>query len=298
MNASPDLMENHTFDELQIGQSARLLRTLMPQDIEAFAAVSGDNNPAHLDEGYAQDTLMQGVVGHGMWSGALISALLGTQFPGTGTLYLDQSLHFARPVRIGDTLTVSATVTAKDAAHQSVDLVCEVVNQKGERVVSGVARVRSPTKKVVRERSSLPRIQLLDPQARFKYLLALGERLPAVPCAVVHPCDKGSLAGALDAAQLGLMVPILVGPETKIRSVADEAGLDLRGPDTVEVVRLVQRRQGHQPLQPGHQFRLHRCRVHQVDTAADHTVTDSAHRTAWVDLVQPGQDAVHSTAMV
>ena len=229
MTASTPLVENFTFDELQIGQSARLLRTLTPEDIEAFAAVSGDTNPAHLDADYASDTLMHGVVGHGMWSGALISALLGTQFPGTGTIYLDQSLNFARPVRIGDTLTVSATVTAKDAAQKSVDLACEVTNQKGERVVSGVARVRAPTQKVVRERSSLPRIQLLDPQARFKELLALGEHLPAVPCAVVHPCDAGSLAGALDAARLDLMIPVLIGPEGKIRGVAEEAGLDLHG---------------------------------------------------------------------
>lgn len=90
MNTHTDFVENHTFDELQIGQSAGLLRTLTPHDIEAFVAVSGDTNPAHLDADYAGDTLMHGVVGHGMWSGALISALLGTQFPGTGTIYMDQ----------------------------------------------------------------------------------------------------------------------------------------------------------------------------------------------------------------
>ena len=107
-----DLIENLTYDELSAGQSARLIRTLTLADIQAFAAVSGDTNPAHLDPAYANDTLFHGVIAHGMWGGALISALLGTQFPGPGTIYLQQDLHFSRPVRIGDTLTVTVTITA------------------------------------------------------------------------------------------------------------------------------------------------------------------------------------------
>lgn len=74
-------LENVTYDEMVVGQSARLLRTLSTSDIQAFAAVSGDTNPAHLDSAYANDTLFHGVIAHGMWGGALISALLGTSFP-------------------------------------------------------------------------------------------------------------------------------------------------------------------------------------------------------------------------
>src|SRR3990167_491775 len=229
MNISNDFVENHTFDELQIGQSARLLRTLTPQDIQAFAAVSGDTNPAHLNAEYANDTLFHGVIGHGMWSGALISALLGTQFPGTGTIYLDQALHFSRPVRIGDTLTVSATVTAKDEHKKIVELACEAVNQKGEQVVRGVARVLAPPHKVRMPRGSLPQIQVFDPEARFNDLLAMVQTLPAVRCAVAHPCDEGSLRGAVDAAGYGLLEPVLIGPETRIRAIAEALGLDLNG---------------------------------------------------------------------
>ena len=109
-----DFIENVTFDEIKLGQSARLLRTLTLADIQAFAAVSGDTNPAHMDAEYANDTLFHGVIAHGMWGGALISALLGTKFPGPGTIYQDQVLHFTKPVRIGDTLTVTATVVSKD----------------------------------------------------------------------------------------------------------------------------------------------------------------------------------------
>jgi phosphate acetyltransferase len=235
MNHHDDFVENHTFEELQIGQSARLLRTLTPQDIQAFAAVSGDTNPAHLNPAYANETLFHGVIGHGMWSGALISALLGTQFPGTGTIYLDQALHFSRPVRIGDTLTVSATVIAKDDKRKMVELACEVMNQNEERVVSGVARVLAPPQKVRMPRGIVPKIQVFDPEARFQDLLALVHDLPAVRCAVVHPCDEGSLKGAMDAAHLGLLDPVLIGPEARIRAMADAFGIDLAGMDILDV---------------------------------------------------------------
>ena len=110
---TPNLLEtidNFVFDEISIGQTARTVRTLTLDDIQAFAAVSGDTNPAHLDPEYANATLFHGIIAHGMWGGALISALLGTVFPGPGTIYLHQALHFCRPVRVGDTLSVTVTV--------------------------------------------------------------------------------------------------------------------------------------------------------------------------------------------
>ena len=78
--------------------------------------MSGDTNPAHLDAEYANDTLFHGVIAHGMWGGALISALLGTRFPGAGTIYLEQVLHFVKPVRVGDTLAVTVTVLTKEGS--------------------------------------------------------------------------------------------------------------------------------------------------------------------------------------
>jgi phosphate acetyltransferase len=230
-----DLIENVTFDEITLGQSARLLRTLTLADIQAFAAVSGDTNPAHLDAKYANDTLFHGVIAHGMWGGALISALLGTQFPGPGTIYLDQVLHFTKPVRVGDTLTVTATVVSKDEAKKSVELDCQVLNQKGERVLHGTARVLAPTEKVRLAHVAAPQIQLFDSEARFKELLALGAGLAPVRCAVVHPCDAGSLSGAMDSARYGLIEPVLIGPEKRIRHLAEEAGIDLQGVEIISM---------------------------------------------------------------
>ncbi len=230
---STELIENVTFDEITLGQSARLLRTLTLADIQAFAAVSGDTNPAHLDNHYANGTLYHGAIAHGMWGGALISALLGTQFPGPGTIYQEQILHFSKPLHVGDTLTVSVTVQSKNEAKKSVELDCHVVNQKGERVLYGTARVLAPTKKMHLPRVTAPQIQLFDPQARFNDLLNLTKGMAAVRCAVVHPCDDGSLSGAMDAARFGLIVPVLVGPETRIRRVAEEFGIDLMGAEII-----------------------------------------------------------------
>ena len=228
-------MENVTFDEMSVGQSARLLRTVTQADIEAFAAVSGDINPAHLNPEYADATMFHGVIAHGMLGAALISALFGTKFPGPGTIYLGQELKFTKPVRIGDTLTVSATVSEKDDEKKRVKMSCLVTNQKGETVLKGDANLMPPTQKVRVEKINAPQIQLFDPEARFNDLLARAEGLEAVRCAVVHPCDEGSLSGAMDAARHKLIVPVLIGPEARIRQVAAEFDIDLTGAEIISV---------------------------------------------------------------
>ncbi len=222
-------IENTTYDELAVGQSARLVRTLSLSDIQAFAAVSGDYNPTHVDAEFAVQTLFHGVVAHSMWGATLISSLLGTQFPGAGTVYVDQTLNFMLPVRVGDTLTVVVTVTAKDDATKRVTLDCRVVNQTGKTVLAGAAVVLAPTRKVLRHAMSTPWVHTFDPQARLDALLANVRHLAAVRCAVVHPCDPESLRGALDAARHGLIEPVLIAPESKLRAVAEAAELDLGG---------------------------------------------------------------------
>ena len=235
MNANTDLIENLTFDELQPGQQAQLRRTLTRDDISAFALVSGDVNPAHVDVEYAQGTRFGGVIAHGMFAGALISSLLGTEFPGPGTIYIAQSLSFHRPVHVGDTLEVRVTVLEKDAATHNVRLDCDVRNQRGEQVVSGEARVRAPTTKVIRARAALPTLHLFDPKARIEaWLASLASHAP-LRCAVVHPCDESSLRGALDAAAAGLIVPVLVGPCDRLGALAAASGLSLQGLEVVDV---------------------------------------------------------------
>ena len=229
MNTTPTLIENVTYDELAVGRSARLVRVLTHDDIQAFALVSGDVNPAHVDPDYAQDTRFHGVIGHGMWGGALISSVLGTQFPGPGTIYVEQTLKFLRPVRLGDALTVVLTVTAKEDTNRRVVLDCDVCNQTGEQVITGVATVIAPAHKVSVPRVDMPTLHLFDPEARLHAWIDTFRSSPAIACGVVHPCDAESLRGALDAAARGLIVPTLIGPEARIRAVAEQAGLDLQG---------------------------------------------------------------------
>ena len=228
-------MENITYDELSVGHSARLVRTVTLQDIQAFAAVSGDINPAHLNPEYADATMFHGVIAHGMLGAALISALFGTQFPGPGTIYLGQELKFTKPVRIGDTLTVLATVSEKNDEKKRIKMDCLVTNQSGETVLKGEANLMPPTKKVRVQRIDAPQIQLYDPEARFNTLLDQVQGLDIVRCAVVHPCDAGSLSGAMDAANHGLIKPVLIGPKGRIRHVAEEAGISLQGVEIISV---------------------------------------------------------------
>jgi 3-hydroxybutyryl-CoA dehydratase len=128
---------------LEVGRSASLARTLSNADIEAFARLSGDTNPLHVDEEYAQATLFKGTIAHGMLTASLISALLGTRLPGPGSVYVSQSLKFKRPVRGGDEVEVKATVTALDLAKGLATLatVCKV---RGKVVVEGEAVVQPP----------------------------------------------------------------------------------------------------------------------------------------------------------
>jgi phosphate acetyltransferase len=153
------VIENRTFEDIEVGDSATSERALSWRDIELFAVMSGDVNPAHVDEEYARTDRFHGIVAHGMWGASLISALLGTRLPGPGTIYLEQTLFFRHPVSIGDMITVSVTVASK-GPHHRVTLDCLCVNQRGETVIDGTATVLAPTEKVRRPRFALPEVSL------------------------------------------------------------------------------------------------------------------------------------------
>jgi phosphate acetyltransferase/phosphate butyryltransferase len=156
--------------------------------------------------------------------GALISAVLGTELPGPGTIYLGQSLRFHRPVGVGDTVSVSVTVKHKFADGHRVVFDCTGINQHGETVISGTAEVQAPTEKISRLRVALPEIALLDKGRQHRRLTEQCRGLKPLRTAVVHPVDTVSLVGAVEAARERLIVPVLIGPEAKIRAAAQQAG--------------------------------------------------------------------------
>ncbi len=231
-----DYIENRTFDEIQIGDSASLVRTLRQEDIQMYAIMSGDINPSHVDPEYAHSSMLREVIAHGMWGGALISNVLGTQFPGPGTVYVDQTLHFDHPVRVGDTVTVTITCEKKFPRNHHIVFDCACTNQDGQKVITGTAEVLAPTEKIKRPKASLPDFKLAETRkARFEHLLEITRGLAPVSMAVAHPCDAESLKGALLARDRGLIVPTLVGPEEKIRQIAEANTLDLHGCTLINV---------------------------------------------------------------
>ncbi len=227
-------IENRPLAEIRVGDSASLTRTLRPRDISLFALVSGDVNPAHLDKEYADADRFHGVVAHGLWGGSLISAVLGTELPGPGTIYLAQSLRFLRPVKVGDAITARVTVREKDEARARLVLDCACLDARGQAVITGEAEVLAPTEKVRRPRALLPEVHLHEPGAQWRRLIGRGGALSPVRTAVVHPCDAVSLAGALAARRAGLIEPVLVGPRAKVAAAAYEAGETLDGVEVVD----------------------------------------------------------------
>ncbi len=138
-------MQGKFLEDLSVGQSAERVRVVGEADIVAFADVTGDTNPVHLDADYAAATSFGQRIAHGMLSAGYISAVLGTQLPGPGAIYLSQSLRFKRPVKIGDEVVAQVTVTEINAAKAQVTLatVCKV---NGKAVVDGEAVVMVPRK--------------------------------------------------------------------------------------------------------------------------------------------------------
>ncbi len=122
-----------------VGQTDSLTRTVTAAEVEAFARVTGDVNPVHLDEAYAAETRFHRRIAHGMLVASYISALLGTRFPGPGTIYVSQTLAFLRPVYPGDTLTVEVAVAKYRPDKAILTLTTAIHNQRGEKVLSGEA---------------------------------------------------------------------------------------------------------------------------------------------------------------
>jgi phosphate acetyltransferase len=235
VQVAPHFIQNLTFDEIQVGDHAQLVRTLRPDDIHLFAVMSGDVNPTHVDTEYARSSQFREVVGHSMWGSTLISSILGTEFPGPGTVYVSQGLNFWRPITIGDTLTITVTCREKYEHNHHLVLDCLAVNQDGLRVIDGTAEVQAPTEKIKRPRIHMPEVTISDRELRYRHLLSITSGMSPIPIAVAHPCDPESLRGPLQAAAAGLVEPILVGPEGKIRAVAEQEGLSLKGVRIIDV---------------------------------------------------------------
>lgn len=230
-----EYLENRTFDEIHLGDTASLTRTLTEKDIQVFAIMSGDINPAHVDEEYAKSDLFHKIIGHGMWSGALISTVLGTQLPGPGTIYVGQTIRFKKPVAIGDTLTVTVTAIEKKAEKNRVIFACECRNQRDEVVMEGQAEVIAPTKKIRRPVTVLPEISLRRPYSLFEPYLKKAKTIGALRAGVIFPTHPRIIQAIHAAEQAGMINPILIGPKVQIMLAAQEAKIDIKNYEVIDI---------------------------------------------------------------
>lgn len=213
-----DMVENRTFDEIAAGDSTMMRRTLVQQDIDLLAVISGGAMPG--------GSLVGGGAAPGPLVTGLLSLLLATELPGPGTVMTAQELSFHSGVAAGDTLLLSLEVLEREPSTRELVLACTCRTDTGRVIASGRVRVQAPKEKIRRPRAELPDIRM-SRHERFRALMA--EAASAVPpvAAVAHPCSASAIAAVAEAADAGIIEPVLVGARKKIEQAAAEAGVAL-----------------------------------------------------------------------
>lgn len=221
-----EMIENRTFDEIAVGETASLVRAFRAEDVETWAAVTGNLNLVDLDPSPLDSSMFPHGAGQAMWAAALFSTLAGTKLPGLGSVTDSAKIKFLRPVPVGQQLLVTVTVKEKREAGSIVVLDCGCSNENDEELLVGTLEVTAPREKIRQPLRDLPTVQLVR-EDRYRNLIRMCDGLPPMTTAVVHPCSDDSLKGAIEAAEANLIMPILIGPEKKIRAIAEEEGIDL-----------------------------------------------------------------------
>jgi len=188
---------NFTFDEIVVGHSETLTRQICVTEIEALALAAGTIDLAHIEGAPTKD----GPTAPGAAAAALVSNLLLRRFPGPGSAIVETQLRYGGVIAIGDTLTITVAARSKHAADHRIEFDCRCVNQHGTSLVEGVAVVAAPPRPIAYSNVATPEI-VLRRNDGFAPLLRRREALPPIRCAVVHPCDRDSLLGALEAKPL------------------------------------------------------------------------------------------------
>ncbi len=216
-----DSYTNQTYDEIPIGATLSVSRRLSRTDVEALALVSGDIDPFHID----LDAPPREPIAEAVGAEALVTALLNRRLPGPGTSILAQNLRFSGTLTVGDELTGTVRALEKHPEGHRIVFDCRV-RRGEEELVSGTITVAAPTERLSYTDIATPEV-ILRRNDGFARLLEGCRGMKPVVCAIVHPCDRDSLLGPIEAARRGLIEPVLVGPEQRIRAVAEAEGVDL-----------------------------------------------------------------------
>jgi phosphate acetyltransferase len=214
---------NVTFDDITIGQSLTVSRTLSRTDIEALTFVSGDIDEEHIETEVTPDRIP---TTEPVAAGAFFSYLLNRRLPGPGTTIIAEDLRFQGRIIMGETYSATITVREKRTEGHAIVFDCRCTNPSGEVIAAGTATVAAPTERLHYTDLATPEVIFRRTDV-FARLIKTCAGLPPVVCAVVHPCDRDSLLGPLEAAQRNLITPVLIGPEAKIREAARAADADI-----------------------------------------------------------------------
>ena len=216
-------MRNQTFDEIEIGRSLAIERTLSRPDVEALAFAAGtiDSFALNGDSGDARTGSAQAVS-----AATLVTHLVNRRLPGTGSVIVEERFRFDGELSTGDAVVATLTPTAKDAARRAVTIACTVADATGHRLLEGEVVVLAPSVAVEQPEEAPTEVIFRRTDALGRLIRRAAQGAP-VATAIVHPCDRDSLLGAIEAARRGLIDPVLVGPEAKIRAAAADAGVDL-----------------------------------------------------------------------
>ena len=226
------MFQNVPFDRLQVGMEAETRRVCRADDFYVFANASGNLNPMHLPRIDGDGDGVPEAVAPSMWSAALISAVLGNQLPGPGTLYKAQSLRFHGRAHAGDELLIKVRVAAL-GDDRSVTLATRVEHLDGRLVVEGEAEVTAPERDLAFDLDDVPGLTV-QRHVHFDALLERAEKLDPIPTSVVSPEDPNALGGAILGWKHTLITPILVGDAAKIRAAAQELGEDISGLELID----------------------------------------------------------------
>ena len=198
-----EMIENKTFDEIQVGDTASLTRAFRQDDVETWAAVTGNVNLIDLDPSPVDSSMFPHGAGQAMWAAALFSTIAGIRLPGLGSVTTAADIHFLKPVPIGQRITATVTVTEKREANAIVVLDCTCTDESGSELLIGTLEVQAPRQKIRLPRRDLPTVQLRR-EDRYLELIKMCDGLPPLTTAVVHPCSDDALRGAIEAAERNL----------------------------------------------------------------------------------------------
>ena len=219
-------IESKTYEEISIGDTATTEHVLTTDDAMAFASISGFRAVLDADE-LTQRAGGIPPTGPNMWCASLISGLFSMNIPGPGCTLTNVSLSFHHRIRVGDRLQVQVQVTAKDDSTKIITFDCEANNGSGTPIFTGTAQLLAPVTKLRWSTLPLPQLIVHDRYRHYLGLIARANTRPPVRTAVVWPGDEVSLGGALQGFKDNLITPVLVGDETRIRSLAESMQLDL-----------------------------------------------------------------------